>query len=222
MVPGVRVENASYSLTISGVHAAVASALSLGRRDFIAVAVDPFASPFESALLRSIGLERRSDSGKETLFRAGSAHLPEPRAYLSPFESAQQISPGSLITGAQRARDRAHVPESSFRVGCVVATRHGNVVSAANVENADWSFILCAERTAVAMSVAYDVGSITHLAISCDHTSGCTPCGACRQVLLELAPDAELWMDRVPGPPVHFTIASLLPAPFSDASLDDQ
>jgi cytidine deaminase len=120
-----------------------------------------------------------------------------------------------LIATAREAALHAYVPYSGFRVGAaaVVETPAGpRVVTGANVENASYGLTLCAERAALAAAfqlVAAPAGrtsprpQVTQLAVACidverDAPEALrSPCGACRQWLAELAPDAVYYVDGI-------------------------
>src|SRR3984957_17854586 len=93
-----------------------------------------------------------------------------------------------LIREARAARDRAYAPYSTFRVGAAVLTRTGRVFRGCNVENASYGLTLCAERVALALAVAEGCsrGDFSHLAVIADTEQPVAPCGACRQVMMEL------------------------------------
>lgn len=136
----------------------------------------------------------------------------------------------ALIQRARQAAERAYAPYSHFRVGAallaVEATGVRHALSGCNVENASFGLSLCAERNALAAAVAQlGVGGaggarIVRLAVSCiDAGEGSeiadrAPCGACRQWIAELAPDAIISLDRGAGPPADYHIGDLLPLSF--------
>jgi cytidine deaminase len=99
----------------------------------------------------------------------------------------------ALLAAARDAAQRAYVPYSSFRVGAAVLTADGTVVHGCNVENASYGLTICAERTALFAAVAGGHRDLVALAVTCldgDVTQPATlmPCGACRQVMIELLP----------------------------------
>jgi homotetrameric cytidine deaminase len=135
---------------------------------------------------------------------------------------ADVAPPGSDEAGlrlAQRAAERALVPESNFRVGCALVTDDGRVLFGCNVEFGEWTRGLCAERTALAAATAYGVGDIERLYLSCPADPQGTPCGACRQLLAERSADLPIVMDRGDAPAEGTTPAELLPNFFTGAPL---
>lgn len=122
-----------------------------------------------------------------------------------------------LIQAARTVAERAYAPYSRFRVGAAVATERG-VFTGCNVENASYGLCLCAERGALAAAVAAGAKQIHTVAVVCADAdpalglAGRMPCGACRQWLLELAPDAEV---IIGGETRTFRVRELLPHGFT-------
>jgi cytidine deaminase len=122
----------------------------------------------------------------------------------------------SLRLAAAEAADNAHAPYSEFRVGAAVLGAR-SMYRGTNVENASYGLALCAERSALSAAVAAGDREIRGLAVACvdaDPAAGTEermPCGACRQWILELAPDAEILIQGV-DEVLH--IADLLPRAF--------
>jgi cytidine deaminase len=130
----------------------------------------------------------------------------------------------ALLARAREAAQNAYAPYSRFRVGAAVVVESPTgprVVTGANVENASYGLTLCAERVALAAACQLAVpGSpprISQLAVACidapvDAPVGSRmPCGACRQWMAELAPDATFYVDGVDR---DLTLADLLPDAF--------
>jgi len=124
-----------------------------------------------------------------------------------------------LVAAACAARERSYSPYSGFRVGAALRCADGTVITAANVENASFGLSLCAERAAVARAVAEGRRDWVAIAVCADGARPTPPCGACRQVLLELAPRLEVLLAGEAGPAgevVRTTLGELLPAAFRD------
>lgn len=94
-----------------------------------------------------------------------------------------------LLVAAQAARQRAYAPYSSFRVGAAVLDERGRVHAGCNVENASYGLTICAERNALAAAVTAGARRICAAAVISGTVPPAPPCGACRQVLAELASD---------------------------------
>jgi cytidine deaminase len=122
---------------------------------------------------------------------------------------------------ALAARARAYAPYTAYQVGAAVRAG-GNVYSGANVENASSSLGLCAERTAVMQAVLAGHREIERVAVATASSPPATPCGACRQVLLEFSRNPErvrVLLVNPQGEEREFTLAELLPHSFSGDSL---
>jgi cytidine deaminase len=120
-----------------------------------------------------------------------------------------------LISAAVAARTHAYNPYSKFAVGAAVHTVQGKIFTGCNIENASFGLSICAER--VALFKAYSAGQrdIIALAVAADTDEPVTPCGACLQVLAELAPKAQIIMTNRDGSKVKTgTISELLPLAF--------
>jgi len=122
-----------------------------------------------------------------------------------------------LMKAAEDAAARAYAPYSGFRVGCAVSTPGGAVYTGANVDNASYGLSICAERVALAAARTAGETAIDAIAVACidrspegDLELG-VPCGACRQWIQDLAPDAEIF---VAGHEGSLRIGDLLPRAF--------
>lgn len=218
-VPGVRVESASYPLTISALLGAFVTAVAGGRKDLRAVALSRPLYPGEADwLAHTLGTPATLHSTDAAAF--GAAPLPEVGARWEPFaDVAAPTTEEAGIRLARQAAERAQVPESNFRVGCALVAASGRVVLGCNVEFGEWTRGLCAERSALAAAVAYGVGPIERLYLSCPADPQGTPCGACRQLLAEHAAEAPIVMDRGDTPTETTTPADLLPNFFTGKTL---
>lgn len=116
------------------------------------------------------------------------------------------------MAAARAARERAYAPYSSFKVGAAALGDDGRVYVGVNVENASYGLSLCAERGAVAAAVAGGAREIIALAIAADRPVA--PCGACRQVIAELGPEATVIWEDGAGGYVAKKVGKLLPERF--------
>ncbi len=215
-----RLENASFPLTISALQGALNRAMLSGQRP-VAVALSRPLAAAEVALLEAwTNSAWRLDTPDVALVEG--APLPAlGDAVPVVMENPAPPDAASLAMEALAAAERAVVPASGFRVGAVVEDAEGRLVTGANVEHEpDWSRGLCAERTALVGAVAAGLGPIRRLAVACPTAPGGTPCGGCRQVIAELAPDAEVVIWRGDDPPDVTTPAALLPGAFRGSSLE--
>lgn len=94
----------------------------------------------------------------------------------------------NLLKAACEARENAYTPYSKFKVGAALLCEDGRIFKGCNIENVSFGATNCAERTAVFSAVAAGCKSFTAIAIAADEKT-ILPCGICRQVLLEFAPD---------------------------------
>lgn len=125
--------------------------------------------------------------------------------------------PGDLEAQAIAAAANAYAPYSKFRVGAALLADDGRVFTGCNVENASYGLCLCAERNALSTAIAAGARKFIAVAVACVDAkedlgiNGRMPCGACRQWLLELAPEADL---IVAGTGRSFKVRELLPHGF--------
>jgi cytidine deaminase len=122
-----------------------------------------------------------------------------------------------LVAQAIEARKRAYAPYSRYKVGAALLGKSGTVYLGCNVENASYSHTVCAERTAVLKAVSE--GEIEFEAIAVVTKNGGSPCGACRQVLSEFAPDLVVYIADQQGEFRKTTLGKLLPDSFTPAHL---
>lgn len=128
-----------------------------------------------------------------------------------------------LLQVAAAVREKAYVPYSGFKVGAVVVDAEGIEHLGCNVENAAYGPTNCAERTALFRAIAdgCQAGSFQAIAVIGDTPAPITPCGVCRQVLIELcAPDMPVVLGNVQGDYRLTTVAELLPGAFSPRDLE--
>lgn len=218
IVPGVRVESASFPLTIPAALNALTTLYALGYEHPAAmVQVGPIPGS-TAALASGHGLQEWEADGWS---RPGE--LPDPKTVVEPTVACKgSDSPERLIALARDVASRAFIPESNFPVGAVLKCRNGALVPGVNVEHPDWSCILCAERNALGTAVTFDLLPVTALVLTCPADPSATPCGACRQLIAEIAPTALVWMDRGSSPAEQSRPDHLLPHAFVGNSLGSQ
>ena len=123
-----------------------------------------------------------------------------------------------LIAKAMEAREKAHAPYSHFAVGAALLARSGRVYTGCNVENASYGLSICAERTAVFKAVSEGERDFEAIAVVTE--KGVTPCGACRQVLLEFGEDIQVIAADETGGYRIFDLQELLPEAFNSEDLE--
>ena len=118
-----------------------------------------------------------------------------------------------LIQRALDARVCAHAPYSLFSVGAALVDVDGRIFTGCNVENVSFGLTMCAERVAIGSAIAGGAKAFEAMAIVSDSTQPVVPCGACRQVMAEFAPDMRIVSATTTGTVTEFNLADLLPSP---------
>lgn len=124
-----------------------------------------------------------------------------------------------LLAKAAEARTKAYVPYSGFAVGAALLTGSGRVYTGCNVENASFGATICAERTAMVKAISEGERDFRAIAVIGDSAGPCRPCGVCRQVLVEFAPEARVYMANLKGDLSIMTSRELLPAAFTEVDV---
>ena len=125
----------------------------------------------------------------------------------------------TLAKRARAARTRARAPYSHFRVGAALLTKSGKVYTGCNVEISSYGLTICAERTALFKAVSEGEKRFTAIAVAADENGFTSPCGACRQVIMDLAGNIDFIMTNRKGELKIFKMAELIPFPFGDTNL---
>ncbi len=124
----------------------------------------------------------------------------------------------SLKSAAKAASKNAYAPHSGFPVGAAILSADGHIFSGCNVENASYGLTNCAERVALGCAVAAGARRFERLVVATDASPPSAPCGACRQVLAELA--ADLVVEAVgPDGSRRWRLTELLPDRFGPEDL---
>jgi len=97
-----------------------------------------------------------------------------------------------IILKSQQAREKAHVPYSNFKVGAAVLTASGKIYTGCNIESSSYGLSICAERVALFKAVSEGEKDFIAIAIATSSQNYCPPCGACRQILWDLAPEIKV------------------------------
>ena len=235
-VPGVRVENASFPLAIPALAAAYSIARCAGRDDLVAVVQNrPFRKSDPLFLSEALGSSWEMAEPAKTptpalaagnplrglvLVQTGVNEFPTPGDRLEIYlEAAPEADDDVMLRLAESVAQRAHTPESGFPVGCVVTAEDGSLIPGCNVEHADWTRGLCAERIALATARAYGHHTFRRIHLACSLEPNPASCGACRQVMFELAAGVPIVLARGTDPPKITTPEQLLPGGFRGDAL---
>ena len=128
----------------------------------------------------------------------------------------------ALTRAAEQVKEKAYAPYSHFSVGAALLADNGRIYTGANVEIASFGATICAERAAIAAAVADGARRIVAVAVSGNTPEPLTPCGICRQTLVEFAgPDTPVWCGDEKGEYREHTLGGLLPFAFTPDALDD-
>lgn len=118
---------------------------------------------------------------------------------------------------AVKASENAYVPYSKFPVGAALRTAEGKIFTGCNVENISYGLANCAERTAIFKAVSEDYKDFSEIAIYGNTEEPISPCGACRQVMVEFFnKNAKVTLIAKNGKTVETTVGELLPYSFVD------
>lgn len=100
------------------------------------------------------------------------------------------IQESELIEAALAARAKAYAPYSKFQVGAALLTREGQIFTGCNVENSSYGLAICAERTAICKAVSEGYQEFKSIYVTANPFA--TPCGACRQFIVEFGKEIEV------------------------------
>ena len=120
------------------------------------------------------------------------------------------MTPRELMVEAEKARRASYAPYSDFAVGAALLGKSGRVWPGCNVENASFGLSCCAERAAVFKAVSEGEREFTAVAVTAGRGQGASPCGACRQVLAEFAPNLWVYWKDTRGRIVKRRLKALL------------
>jgi cytidine deaminase len=127
----------------------------------------------------------------------------------------------TLIGHAKKAMANAKAVYSGFKVGAALQCKDGKIFTGCNVESSSYGLTICAERCAVfkALSEGYEKGDFIALAVVTEKSGPISPCGACRQVLWDWAPELEIICKGKGDDMLIRNIKQLLPEPFDSDNL---
>lgn len=204
--PGIRVENISYPLSISAAQNALFCCLSEGDQPEVLFTDDPDTSMISF-------WQKEFNITVELLTKS---NLPDYNFANVKLEGDLNI-PKKLTA----LLDVALVDESNFPVAALLETEDG-FFSGVNVECSSWNMGLCAERVAIGKALAYGSKKLKGLHIHTREGEFSSPCGACRQVIMEHLPNRQIHLHHADhSESVHFS-NDLLPHSFSSSSLSNK
>lgn len=130
------------------------------------------------------------------------------------------IAKKEWIDTAVSALDKAYVPYSKFPVGACLVSKNGTIYQGINIENASYGLTNCAERTAFFKAVSEGEKEFQHLVVAGHTPEPISPCGACRQIMVEFcAPDMPVTLVGDDGVIKETTVEGLLPYYFTNKDL---
>ncbi|RKQ32679.1 cytidine deaminase [Oceanobacillus halophilus] len=125
-----------------------------------------------------------------------------------------------MVNEAIKAREKAYVPYSKFKVGAALQTKSGKIYHGCNIENSAYPMCNCAERTALFKAYSEGERDFEVLVVVADTDRPVPPCGACRQVMSELCPrDMKVILTNLHGLQKETTTEELLPGAFTPEDL---
>ncbi|AXR16346.1 cytidine deaminase [Bacillus thuringiensis] len=124
------------------------------------------------------------------------------------------------IEEANKMLSKAYIPYSKFPVGAALVTKEGKIYTGCNIENASYGLCNCAERTAIFKAVSEGERDFSYLVITGETDGPISPCGACRQVIVEFCdPKMPVLLTNVKGDEKEVTVEQLLPGAFTIENL---
>ena len=125
----------------------------------------------------------------------------------------------NLIKTARRVQRFARANYSKFSVGAALMSEDGRIFTGCNIESSSFGLTICAERCALFKALSEGVDKFKMIAVVTDCAKPQAPCGACRQVLWDYAPDIEIILVGKDETIRRCTLEELFPIPFSGSSL---
>jgi cytidine deaminase len=123
-----------------------------------------------------------------------------------------------LIRFASEARQYSQAKYSDFSVGAAILTLDEEIITGCNVESSSLGLTICAERVALTKALSEGKLKFTHIAVIGPTGDYCPPCGACRQLLYDYAPDIDIVLSKRNEVKI-IPLKDLLPFAFEDSKL---
>lgn len=121
------------------------------------------------------------------------------------------ITKVQLLEASMNAMNYSYYPYSQFKVGAVLLTTDDKIFTGCNVENISFGLTMCAERVALFKAISEGYQKFNAIAISSNIEKPIFPCGACRQVLSEFAPQLKIYIQNDDK---NYSLRELLPNSF--------
>jgi cytidine deaminase len=137
---------------------------------------------------------------------------------MAKVSSPKRKSDKALVAAANEVMKHAIAPYSKFQVGAALECEDGEIITGHNIESSSYSLTLCAERVAIFKALSEGHRTFKRIAIVASSGDICTPCGACRQILADFAPKAQIILSNQKGNIKRYKLHDLLPHQF-DASV---
>jgi len=126
-----------------------------------------------------------------------------------------------LVAAAKQARQFSQAKYSHFRVGAAIVTEDNEIYKGCNVESSSYGLTICAERVALTKALSEGKTKFKALAIAAKDGEFCPPCGACRQLLYDYAPNIDIILTNGKEQKIY-PLKDLLPVAFEDSQLEEK
>ena len=124
-----------------------------------------------------------------------------------------------ILKNLVKIRNSALAKYSKFNVGALIEAKSGKIYSGFNIESSSYGLTMCAERVAIFKALSEGESEFTKLYLIGPKNEFCYPCGACRQIIHDFAPNIDIVLYKEDGESKEINIKDLLPAAFNDSSL---
>ena len=200
--PGVRIENIAFPLTITSIHGAICSCLGTGDRPVAFFTEnEPKSLELEEYWVNTFNLDKLDS-------------VPDSAVHYDPLLSPSIVPDEEL----EKFTHQAVIPHSNFPVAALLKVGDG-YIPGVNVELESWTLGLCAERLAIFRAISHGYSDFKELLITAPKGDFSSPCGACRQVLLEWMPRGVIKLRHGDGSHSTHNTMDLLPYAFSSSKL---
>lgn len=200
MHPGVRIENAAFPETISSIQAAIYGCIACARTPKKLIL--PFVHSDEVFQLNYLTEQYSLEIELKTDF--------PPYKPANPFVHLQKVG----IQDLKELIPIAQTKHSHFPVAALLQTEYG-FIAGVNIENQDWRLGLCAERVAISRAISNGANELLDFHVFAPKAKYCSPCGGCRQVIIEHLPEQRLYMYHKDETHSEIIARYLLPHSFS-------